>query len=132
MIETALYTKLSTTAGITAITARIYAGYAAQGAALPYIVFNKVGKANEIYMGSLPAAIATSRIQIDCWASTFEGAKALADKVRLALDSWSTTGVNACYLVDDGDDIEESPEYGAVRSYCARQDYEICHTETTS
>ena len=84
-IETALYTTLSTDAGVTAITTRIYPNPAPEGVARPLIDYSMVNGQRLNTMTGVSDAI-RKRIQINCQADTYSAAKGLAAAVTAALE----------------------------------------------
>lgn len=85
-IESTLYSTLSTTAGVTSlVSTRIYPQVAPESAALPYIVYSTI-TGERIH--TLPGVGNMERktIQVDCNATSYSGAKALAAAVIAALE----------------------------------------------
>jgi len=135
-LEEALTYKLANTAGVSALVSdRIYPGIAPQGAALPYLTYQRVsGPRTYTFDGA--SGIEAPRIQIDCFAATYSGVKALATAVRAALsaltgnigDTGKQVLIRQCHLESDGDgyDITAGAERGPRR---VTQDWFIWHTE---
>ena len=136
-LESALYNYLTVTATdvLAIVSKRVYPGFLPQGASLPAITYAKVSGPRIEHMGG-KTGLEYPRVQINCWASTYSAAKALADKVRIAMDAysgtWGSDTIRACILQDEADFIDESPELEARRIFGIRQDYEIWHVESTS
>jgi hypothetical protein len=86
-VETALYSTLAGTSGVSAlVSTRIYPGIAPESAAMPYIVYSLVGTDRlATLLGS--GDYARKRMQIECVATTYAGSKALASAVVAALQS---------------------------------------------
>ena len=86
-IESALFTALTTYAGLsTLIAARLYPDAMPQGATLPCIVYQRVSTPRTQVLGSTQAvAVSRPRFQFSCWALTASGALAVADQLRAAL-----------------------------------------------
>lgn len=85
MIETTLYTVLSTdTAVSNIVSTRIYPLIAPQDSAMPAVVYQRV---STVPVNSLAgdSGLDAVRIQISCWASTYAGAKSLAVAVKNAV-----------------------------------------------
>ena len=110
------------------VSARIYPGRLPQGVTLPAIVYQRISavRLNDL---SGPSGFARPRVQLDLWASTYSGVKALARVVRQALDGYSGEvdgfGV-ADAILDEELDLYEP----GVDDYRVVQDYFIWHGET--
>ena len=79
----AVYNILSNASGVTSITSRIYGNEARQGLAFPCVVYNVISDVG-VNSKSGMAAI-NSRVQVSCFAETYDGCNALAIAVRAAL-----------------------------------------------
>ena len=128
LIESALYTKLSTDSGVSALVGdRIYPLIVAQGALSPSIRYQTVTKSRESAMGS-DSGITFARIQIDSFASTYLAAKTVAEAVRGALQRFRGTviGIEIQSLF-----IEDMPESydDKVKMYTVTQDINIGFVE---
>ena len=107
-----LYTLLSTTNRITDITElRIYPVLLPQGAAaaFPAVTYQRVS-ADRVYSLSGYSTLENVRIQIDCWATSFETVKDLGDKMRQTVDGATAFASN---LISDQDLYED--ELGVYR-----------------
>ena len=90
-IEETLVTYLKTHAGLAGlVAARIYPLQLPQSPTLPALVYTRVSGART-HTQSWTPVIARPRIQFDCWAATYSGAKALAAQLRAALDGYHAT-----------------------------------------
>ena len=89
---------------------RVYPFTAPQDVTLPYVTYFRAGGTLENgfsgYLGT-----ERPRIQIDCWAATYAGAKALALAVRGAMDA-ATTFSAACE--SDRDGFEDTDDFHRV------------------
>ena len=84
-IETTLYSTLSNNAGVVAlVSTRIYPVLAPESAALPYVDYQNVAGSRISTLPGVGDAI-RARIQMNCNATTYAGAVALADAVIAAL-----------------------------------------------
>lgn len=124
--ETALYTKLAGTSAVTDLVGtRITPWERRQDASLPAVTYFRVSGGPINTLGG-PLATNSCRIQVDSWASSYSGVKALAVVVRAALSGWTEAGdpeIGSCHLEDEGD-ILEGPEPGQdAFTYRVRQDY---------
>jgi hypothetical protein len=119
VLEAAVYNILSTTAAITAITStRIYPLVAPQSADFPRITYQIIVDAPD-HVLSGASGLRESRVQIDCWTddADYDMAHTLADKVRVALDTFRGTAggtgsiwVHQIHLNDQSDGFEEDIE----------------------
>jgi hypothetical protein len=128
-IEEALYTKLSGTAAIsTLVAARIYPAPLAQEIANPCISYQRIDTPREYSHGGY-SSLAVPRFQVDCLADTYEGAYALANAVRQAVQgssgTWGSVSIYACFVVDERDSFEENP-----RTFRRSLDLQIHHEES--
>jgi hypothetical protein len=76
-IEEAAISRLTTDAGVAAITTKHHAELAPQGSVAPYTVYQVIS-APELEV----AEYVRPRLQVACWAATYGGAVALANAVR--------------------------------------------------
>jgi len=130
----AIYSILSGDTDVAAIvSARIYPEPRPQGKALPNISYQEVS-CPRVQVHSGPAGTAYPRYQINYWADTYTGAKALAEKGRIALDGYSGTAggvtVQAILLEDEGDIPTDTTQTQRERTYGVRQDFIVWHRET--
>ena len=94
----ALYSRLSGFAGLSAlVAARVYPLRAPQGAALPYVTFQRVHAERESAMG-VDVGVVHARIQVSAWGKTFTEAEAVKEQVRAALQRWSGTAAGVVVL----------------------------------
>jgi hypothetical protein len=127
-LETVLFTRLSTYAGLIALTStRIYPLIMPQNPTLPAVTYQRIDGPRESAF-SAEMGLAHPRIQVDSWAKTYAGAKAVATQVRTALQRWSSEAVDPvvldCLLESDGDEYEPD-----ANIYRVRQDWIVWHRE---
>ncbi len=97
MIEETIFSRLSTFAGITALVGappncRVYPhDLAPENATFPYVTYTLISAPREIAMGSDPGLV-RSRWQFDAWDLDPDGARNLAEQLRLALERWRGVG----------------------------------------
>lgn len=123
VVEQGLRALLVANAGVNALVAgRIYPQTAPAGAALPAIVYSRIsGPRLAAHDG--PSGVAHPRFQFDCKATTYAGARGLANAVRVALDGYQgTTGdvtFQAILVQDeaDGYDFESDASASAYEVY---------------
>lgn len=70
---------------------KVYWGIVPQGAALPYLRMQAISDPRPEHLQGYDAARVT-RVQIDCFASTYAAARALAEAVIAAVSTPTTTG----------------------------------------
>jgi len=99
MIEDAIFTRLTTHAGLSAlIGTRAYPLQAPQNAATPFLVYQRVSAQRISAMGN-DTGLARGRFQVSCFASTYSSAKDVAAQARAALQRWRGT-VNGTTIQD--------------------------------
>lgn len=128
MVESTLYSRLTTFAGLVALVVkRVYPLIIPQGAAYPAVTYQRIStEPREVAMGGDPG-IARARIQVTAWANTFDDAKDVGNQVRLALERWNPTGVFDTYIIAENDLYdEEAYKFGVAI------DAQVVHTEATS
>jgi hypothetical protein len=128
LIEQGIYWHLTQTVGVSSlVSTRIYPALMPQNPTFPCLTYQRISTHRyRIYHGAGQAA--APRFQIDSWAVSYAGAKALAAAVRVALDgyhgSMSPVTVGACEIVNETDVYDEE-----ARVYRVIQDYRILHNE---
>lgn len=135
-LEAGLYSRLTGDTDVSAlVSTRVYPHVAPQGASLPYLTYYRV-TTNRAPVMSGAVDLINPRIQVDVWASTYTGARDLADKVRHALDQWtgSAGGVSFRWvsLVDERDSIEPAQDASEEPTYRVSLDIETWHRETAA
>ena len=96
---------LATTAVTNICGTRINFGTHPQGLAYPAIVLNTIGDAEDHTLVG-PDGLSQGRIQADCYATTYGGAKLLSRAVRAALDGYSGGDFSGVFLAGSRDDRE--------------------------
>lgn len=137
VLEENLYTYLQTKAAVTAlVSTRVYPDAAPQTATLPFLVYTRISTVREHKFGSAgtETGLTQSRIQIDCYASTYSGVSALSEQVRLALSGFRGTFgsgfANRISLVDEND-LPADPDYGEQIGVRRKTlDFMVWHQET--
>ncbi len=131
MIETALFTHLRGTQGVFDIVGnRIYPQKLDQKPKeIPAVVYGMVSNIHMIAHGARGSGLATPRFQFACWASTYIGAKRLAEQVRLSLQGFKGTmgneeTVRAVHPAGDTDIYSFQTD-----SHRVDMDFEIWHKE---
>lgn len=84
-MEEALIAELLATAGVTAlISARASWGRRPQGETGTALCLHRIGGLRDYHLQG-PSGLVESRVQADCWAETYAGAKALARAIEAAV-----------------------------------------------
>ena len=126
-IEALIYTRLSGFAGLAALVGtRIYPNVAPQNVAAPYIVYRRVTAGRP---GAMQAdtGIVRGRFQVDVFDGTFDGAAAVREQIRQALQRWRSAGppvVQATFLDTQIDLYEDD-----TGLHHLADDYEINYLE---
>jgi hypothetical protein len=128
MIESELRTYLLAQSGIAAlIGTRVYPMKLPQSPTLPAITYQRVS-GSRVQSLTGPSGMAHPRIQVDCWAASYDGAKALAAEVQDDLDGYrgtmGTTRVGGVIVYGDRDWYEPD-----VDIYRVTIDITIWHDE---
>jgi hypothetical protein len=90
-MEEAIIARLLADSGVAAIAStRVFPGARPQASALPAIVLNRVS-GGPLYADDGEVGLEQGRIQIDCWADTYSGAKLLARAVTACLSAFDGT-----------------------------------------
>jgi hypothetical protein len=100
-MEEAIIARLLATSGISSlVSTRVYPGAVPQGSAMPAMVVNTITGA-PIYADEGEVGLDQARMQIDCWATTYAGAKLLAREVRESLSGFegASGGVTFPYIL---------------------------------
>ena len=131
-IEEAVYSRLTTTAAVTAIVgagsaSRIYPNKIPQEATLPAVAYQRVST-RRVKAHAAPTGLARARVQVTCVAASYSVVKGLATAVRKALEGvMGTVGglaLQGSWLETDAD------EYGDAEGlHSVRQDFMVWYTE---
>lgn len=130
MSELAVYTILKDTAAVSALVAgRVYPVQAPQNPTYPLVTYQRIS-AVRVRSVDGPSGLAQPRIQVDAYATTYAGAKALAAAIRGALDGYRGTAggvrVGGVSLLSDIDFFEEDVD---PKLYRVSMDYLVTHDE---
>ena len=136
VIEKAIYSVLANDANVGGLVGvKIFPVRVPQGTAMPAITYEQLTGPREHTMDG-PFGMAAPTWAITSWASSYGGARALADYVRLALDGYdSTVGTVKVYvgmLENEVDVSEGSADISATYRWGKRQTYVIWHEEATA
>ncbi len=90
-IDSALYTRLVAFPGLAElVSTRIYPPPIPQNPTYPLVTLQQISGVRGYVMGNQSGAVA-ARFQVDSWAETSIGARALAEQVRLAMSIYRGT-----------------------------------------
>ena len=122
-IDSALYTRLSGFAGLAAlVSTRIYPPLAPQNATYPLVTYQQISAIRPYAMGT-QIGLVQARFQLDSWAETSPGARAVSEQVRLALSNYSGTSdtivINHCELVNEqrGDPEDQGELHRIIQDF---------------
>ena len=115
--EEGLFYYLDNHAGLSGeVDSRIYPNLLPQDPTLPAVVYHRISTPRLVALER--SLLPQGRFQFDCWAETFQEAKAVAEQVKLALDVYSGAmgdeTVEVSLIDDERDDYE--PETKRWRS----------------
>lgn len=133
-MEEALTTFLLANSGVsTAIGTNLYWGARPQGSGIPAVTLNRISGVRD-YVNEGPSGFVASRIQIDCEATTYLGAKQIARDMVRAFDATPTT-VGGIQLqggfVDGERDLFEfdAETNTAIKPFAVSIDVTLYHSE---
>jgi hypothetical protein len=117
---------VTTTVVSSIVSSRIFPLLAPQSAALPFITYRRSGIRRQQTLSG-PMGVPQVSVDFDVYAATYEGARDLADKVRLSLDGYGgtfdNTEVRQVSLENEQDDFvqlagaEMPPVYSVKLSF---------------
>ena len=130
-INDALYSYLSTYAGLTALTSnRIYPDNLPQNPTLPAITYVQLS-GNRIHAFQQDTGLTYPTYQFTCWGTSRKSAKTTATELRKALQNYNglmggASGVNVSgvLILDESDDFDSE-----TKLYNTYLDFEIWHQE---
>jgi hypothetical protein len=109
-MEEAIRARLLATAGVTALVAsRVYCGSRPQGGALPDVIIN-LASDEPVYTDDGEAGLVNTRLEIDCWGTTYGSAKDTARTVIASLSAFVGTVSGTVFqniLLDAERDLRE-------------------------
>jgi hypothetical protein len=87
-MEEGIVARLLGTSGVTAlVSTRVYPGRRPQASALPAIDFNTISGA-PVYSNDGESGLASARVEINCWGTTYSSAKHVARAVKDSLSAF--------------------------------------------
>jgi hypothetical protein len=139
--ENALFNVLSNDPVIASMitsggVARMFPVTAPQDAAFPFAVYQRIGTER---LHGTDGATGTVRadVQVSFYADTFDQARSLADRARLALDAYPPTtvagiSVDRIWLISERDAYDAPQSSAEIGIYSVQQDYSFWFTEATT
>lgn len=125
-------TLLASTAVSSLVSSRVFPILAPASASLPFVTYRRTGIQRE---QSFLGAVGTPTVSVDleCLATTYEGARDLADKARRALDGWggtvSNVQVKVATLDNEQDDFVQLGGADMPPTYRVTQTYDVIWQE---
>lgn len=131
MIEYALRARALAVAGVSSlIGTRAYPAKLPQNPTLPAITFARVSGPRD-YTHSGESGLAEGRVQFDCWATTYKGAKALAAALIAALSGYlgTSASVEVASVFVIGETDEYTPQEGDEGDWRVSVDFWVRYYE---
>lgn len=124
---------VTTTAVSTLVSARIYPLLAPASAAMPFITYRRAGiRRQQTLTGPMGVPVVT--VELDVYATTYEGARDLADRCRGVLDGYGgtfdNTEVKHTALDNEQDDFVQLAGSDMPPVYSVKQTYDVWWQET--
>jgi Protein of unknown function (DUF3168) len=136
--ERHIYMKLAAAPGVAKLVGfQIYPIAVPKGASMPFVIYKRSNVRREGTLSNTPLFMPEVSLQVASWALTYEGAKELADEVRLALDGHTGTQcgvtIHDMRLVSEVDDFLDPTAVGAQLppAYEVRQLFQVRWSEAT-
>ena len=112
-IESALYAHLTTDVGLAALVgARVYPLALPQQPTLPALTYQRISTSPTQHRDSAEPQHSRIRMQIDCWAASYDSALSVRAAVRAAMGTVaqaSSPRIDAALLADDTDTYDPAP-----------------------
>ena len=108
MFAQKFFALVGNASGVAAVIGdRFYPGLAPQGVTRPYCVYTRVASDPQNSLGGFTGNLERVRVQVDCYAETFDSAVAIAAAVRAAVDAGGTGIKGVC--INEQDAYENDP-----------------------
>lgn len=96
-IESVIYDRATGHAGLSAlVSTRVYPNVAPQNVTVPFVTYRRVSAVRPSGFGS-DVGIVEARFQFDMYATTYSGARAVAEQVRAAFQRWTNSSGTVVY-----------------------------------
>ena len=136
--ERHIYTKLASDPAVARLVGfQIYPIAVPKVASMPFVIYKRSNVRREGTLGNTPLFMPEVSLQIASWALTYDGAKELADAIRLSLDGHTGTlsgvTIHDMRLVSEVDDFLDPTAVGAQLppAYEVRQLFQVRWSEAT-
>lgn len=136
--EKHVYMKLASSPAVARLVGfQIYPIAVPKAAAVPFIIYKRANISRDSTLTAGPMFMPVVSLQIASWALTYDGARELADEVRLALDgnigTLAGVTIHDMRLVSETDDFLDPTAVGAQLppAYEVRQLFSIRWSEAT-
>lgn len=122
MIEKIRQILLSNT-GISRVVGRsVFCGLATPSVQMPYIVITLISQTTSVYIDGI-SQLYTSRVQVDCYGTTYKAAAGLYGLVRTALNGYSDDDFQGIFLSS----ARDLNEYAAIPVFRVSCDFQTNH-----
>ena len=131
MIEVDLANWIKAIEAVAAAGGRVYPIFAPAEAAAPYIVYRRLQTQQDYGMEG-PSNPVNPTFRLTVWHERYEGAVALGEALRVAIDAYQrgqVAGVQAMSVADRSDAFEPSPELLQRQFYGRQIDLSLRHDE---
>ncbi|NBT05450.1 MAG: DUF3168 domain-containing protein [Betaproteobacteria bacterium] len=124
---------VTTTAVSSVVSSRVYPLLAPQAAPLPFITYRRTGIRRAQTLGG-PMGVPQVSVDFDVYATTYEGARDLADRCRVVLDGYGgtfdNTEVKQTSLENEQDDFVQLAGADMPPVYSVKLSFDIWWQET--
>ena len=129
MLAEDVYARLTGHAGLGALVSdRIYPEHLPQNPTYPAVTYFQVGGPRDHSLAG-SSGLAVTQWQVDAWATSYLGAKAVAEQIRVALDSYRTATMRA-FLENVVDLPEPTENTSAQVVRHVALEFEVWYTES--
>lgn len=130
-MEESFVALLLAASGLSAlVSARIFWGKAPQSVAAPYVVLSRVSGIPDYHLQG-PSGLVQSRVQADCYGTTYASAKGVARQVEARLSGFrgphGTTQFDGVFKVGERDLYNDDPTPAAL--HAVSMDFTLWHKE---
>lgn len=132
-IESELYTRVKEDADVKAvIKGEMHPVLVSYTATMPYLAYARNSTEPQKVMSG-DAGVRMANFRITCWSRDYFATVDLAEKVVASIDNfgpgnWGSVEVQRCFVVNESDELEPSPELGEQRAFGRNIDIEIVYT----
>lgn len=132
--EAVLRNALVTTTAVSSVVGiRVYPLLAPASAAMPFLTYRRAGIKREQTLSG-PMGTPRVTVELDVYATTYEGARDVADRCRVVLDGYGgtfdNTDVKQVSLENEQDDFVQLAGSDMPPVYSVKQTYDVLWQET--